>query len=180
MASIRILSRALSGARASGFVIGMSACRQDRVELDIEDLQSHGEVYSIELAELKSTLSKSAIGKSCDEHDVVVELLQSTNDDFLILLLGQCNDILTRRVIDEELLSVAFKMLPKHDDLQNPSIWRPQQYYLLFIKSLLRSLLIESINYWTASKAMIHVASGQASESNTFFCIPDDLIGKAN
>ena len=44
-------------------------------------------VDSIELTELKSLLSKLGIGKSCDGHGLVIELLQSANDEFLILLL---------------------------------------------------------------------------------------------
>ena len=95
--------------------------QQDCIDLDIEDEHNYGDVDSIELAELKSALCKLAIGKSCDGHVLVVELLKFASDVFLILLLDQYNEILTRRVIDEEWLSIVFKMLPKHGDLHNPS-----------------------------------------------------------
>ena len=76
--------------------------QQDCIDLDIEDEHNYGDVDSIELAELKSALSKLATGKSYDERGLVVELLQSANDELLILLFDQYNDILLRRVIDEE------------------------------------------------------------------------------
>ena len=125
--------------------------QQDRIDLDIEDEHNYGEVDSIELAELKSAVSKLAIGKSCNGHGLVIKLLQSANDEFLILLFDQYNEI------DEEWLSVEFKMLPKHGDLQNPSNWRPIATFLFCLKSLPISLLIESIRDWTASRAMIHL-----------------------
>ena len=99
--------------------------QQDCIDLELDDEHNYGDVDLIELTELKSALSALATGKSCDEHGLVVELLQSANDEFLILLLDQYNNILTRRVIDEEWLSVVFKMLPKHGDLQNQSNWWP-------------------------------------------------------
>ena len=59
--------------------------QQDRIEFDIQDEHNDSEVDSIEVAELKPALSKLAISKSCDEYNLVGELLQSANDEILRL-----------------------------------------------------------------------------------------------
>ena len=152
----------------------------DRVELDIEDDLNYCEIVSIKLADLKSVhFSKLTTDKYCDEHGLVVELLQPANDEFLILLFDYYNDILFRRVIDEEWLVVVFKIMPKLCDLQNPSNWRPIVILLFIYKVFLKIIAnrIYQLLHNEQSDDLFNLKLSKRIEH--IFCIFKDLINKS-
>ena len=77
------------------------------------------------MVELRRALKSMKLRKGSDEFGIVTEMVRSSSDTFLTLLLGFLNKMLRHGVIDPTWKKTLFTMFPKTGDLNLPQNWRP-------------------------------------------------------
>ena len=86
-------------------------------------------IPDVDLDELKAAIHCLSNHKNVDEESVVVELLNVAPDEFVLLLLEQCNSVLANLEPYPKWLNILFQMLPKAVNSQSPSEFATYCYF---------------------------------------------------